>query len=30
MKMDLFEYAGGSSAARDYDDFIDEFLEEDK
>lgn len=28
MKMDLFEYAGGSSAARDYDDFIDEFLEE--
>lgn len=30
MKMDLFEYAGGSSAARDYDDFIDEFLEEDE
>ena len=30
MKMDLFEYAGGSSAARDYDDFIDEFLDEDK
>lgn len=30
MKMDLFEYAGGSSAARDYDDFIDEFLEEDR
>ncbi|MBE5837675.1 MULTISPECIES: ParA family protein [unclassified Butyrivibrio] len=29
MKMDLFEYAGGSSAARDYDDFIDEFLGED-
>ena len=28
MKMDLFEYAGGSTAARDYDDFIDEFLEE--
>ncbi|MBO6242067.1 MAG: ParA family protein [Butyrivibrio sp.] len=28
MKMDLFEYAGGSSAARDYDDFIDEFLGE--
>ncbi len=30
MKMDLFQYAGGSSAARDYDDFIDEFLEEDE
>lgn len=30
MKMDLFEYASGSSAARDYDDFIDEFLEEDE
>ena len=30
MKMDLFEYAGGSQAARDYDDFIDEFLEEDE
>ena len=30
MKMDLFEYAGSSSAARDYDDFIDEFLEEDE
>lgn len=30
MKMDLFEYAGGSSAARDYDDFIDEFLEEEQ
>ena len=30
MKMDLFEYSGGSSAARDYDDFIDEFLEEGK
>ncbi|RKM53982.1 ParA family protein [Butyrivibrio sp. X503] len=30
MRMDLFEYASGSSAARDYDDFIDEFLEEDK
>ncbi len=30
MKMDLFEYAGGSGAARDYDDFIDEFLEEDE
>lgn len=29
MKMDLFEYARGSQAARDYDDFIDEFLEED-
>ena len=28
MKMDLFEYASGSPAARDYDDFIDEFLEE--
>ena len=28
MKMDLFEYAGGSQAARDYDDFIDEYLEE--
>ncbi|SFC86463.1 ParA family protein [Butyrivibrio sp. YAB3001] len=28
MKKSLFEYAGGSSAARDYDDFIDEFLEE--
>jgi chromosome partitioning protein len=30
MKMDLFDYARGSSAARDYDDFIDEFLEEDR
>ena len=30
MKMDLFEYARGSQAARDYDDFIDEFLEEDE
>ncbi len=29
MKMDLFEYSSGSSAARDYDDFIDEFLGED-
>ena len=26
MKMDLFSYAGGSQAARDYDDFIDEYL----
>ena len=30
MKMDLFEYASGSQAARDYDDFIDEYLEEEK
>ena len=30
MNMDLFEYSGGSAAARDYDDFIDEFLEEDE
>lgn len=29
MKMDLFAYSSGSSAARDYDDFIDEFLGED-
>ncbi len=28
MKMDIFEYHKGSAAARDYDDFIDEFLEE--
>ena len=28
MKMELFEYASGSPAARDYNDFIDEFLEE--
>ena len=28
MKMDIFEYSSGSAAARDYDDFIDEFLEE--
>ena len=27
MKMDIFEYHSGSAAARDYDDFIDEFLE---
>lgn len=26
MKMDLFAYASGSQAARDYDDFIDEYL----
>ena len=30
MKMDIFEYSGGSAAARDYDDFIDEFLGEDE
>ena len=30
MKMDIFEYHKGSAAARDYDDFIDEFLEEGK
>ncbi|WP_026653156.1 ParA family protein [Butyrivibrio proteoclasticus] len=30
MKMNLFEYSSGSSAARDYDDFIDEFLEEEE
>lgn len=28
LKLDLFKYAGGSAAARDYDDFIDEFLGE--
>ncbi len=28
VRKDIFEYAGGSAAARDYDDFIDEFLEE--
>jgi chromosome partitioning protein len=28
MKMDIFNYSSGSAAARDYDDFIDEFLEE--
>ncbi len=30
MKMDIFEYSSGSAAARDYDDFIDEFLGEDQ
>ncbi len=29
MKMDLFSYSSGSQAARDYDDFIDEYLGED-
>jgi len=29
MKMDIFAYSSGSAAARDYDDFIDEFLGED-
>ncbi len=29
MRQDIFAYAGGSAAARDYDDFIDEFLGED-
>ncbi len=28
VRKDIFEYASGSAAARDYDDFIDEFLEE--
>ncbi len=28
MKMDIFAYSSGSAAARDYDDFIDEFLGE--
>ncbi len=28
LRMDLFQYSSGSTAARDYDDFIDEFLEE--
>ncbi len=30
MNMDIFEYSSGSAAARDYDDFIDEFLEEEE
>ncbi len=30
MRMDIFEYSSGSAAARDYDDFIDEFLGEDE
>ena len=29
VRKDIFEYASGSAAARDYDDFIDEFLKED-
>ncbi len=30
MKMDIFSYSSGSAGARDYDDFIDEFLGEDE
>jgi chromosome partitioning protein len=30
MNMSIFEYSSGSAAARDYDDFIDEFLEEEE
>ncbi len=30
MNMDIFQYSASSAAARDYDDFIDEFLEEDE
>lgn len=29
MRQDIFAYSGGSAAARDYDDFIDEYLGED-